>query len=195
MARPDDNSQMAKFLSILRECDGSAGNTALMHRLGWSEEEYWRLREKLLEEGLIIRGRGRGGSVILVEEENTESNSKNEDPVSGAIETLAAEKESDLYEPCLTVLREKWAQERNLHDVHVEITASQGRKKTGGIWTRPDIAAISVRTFTHWPGRIFDIWTFEIKPRWQFNVTGVFEAAAHSRSATHSYAMFQLPHM
>jgi len=28
---------------------------------------------------------------------------------------------------------------------------------------------------------------------WAFNVTGVFEAASHSRSATNSYAMFHVP--
>ncbi|WNG35366.1 hypothetical protein F0U61_18085 [Archangium violaceum] len=193
MGRPDDDFQRKRFLEVLRENGGSSGNTYLMSLLGWSEAEYWRLREKLIEDGFILRGRGRGGSVILVEElkqpEKNTFTGKTIDNGSGSIES----KEADLYEPCLKVLWEKWTQERGLHDVHIEITAAQGGKKTGGVWTRPDITAISMRTFTHWPGRTFDIWTFEIKPSWQFNITGVFEAAAHARTATHSFALFETP--
>ncbi len=193
MARPDDDFQMKKFLEVLRDHGGSAGNTYLMGFLNWSEAEYWRLREKLIEDGRILRGRGRGGSVVLVEDlKQPEKNSftgKVLDEEGGVPEA----KEADLYDPCLKVLQEKWSQERGLHDFHIEITAAQGGKKTGGVWTRPDITAISVRTFTHWPGRTYDIWTFEVKPSWQFNITGVFEAAAHARSATHSYALFETP--
>ncbi|HRI07294.1 MAG TPA: hypothetical protein PKW35_05730, partial [Nannocystaceae bacterium] len=70
--------------------------------------------------------------------------------------------------------------------------ANQGSRKTGGAWTRPDIVAISMRTFRHWPGRFFDLWTFEIKPKWSFNVIGVFEATAHARASTQSYAMYHI---
>lgn len=193
MGRPDDDFQRRKFLDVLRANEGSLGNTSLMNELGWTESEYWRLREKLIEDGVILRGRGRGGSVILADALKPSEKEILASPLIKTEPALLESKELDLYPPCLQTLREKWTQERGLHDVHVEITATQGAKKTGGVWTRPDITAISMRTFTHWPGRVFDIWTFEIKPRWQFNITGVFEAAAHARTATHSFALFEKP--
>lgn len=192
MGRPDDDAQLGKFLGVLRSLGGSAGNSRLMSDLGWSENEYWRLRDKLLDAGQLIRGRGRGGSVSIVETMPPQITTSQ--PSATAISTAGEiAEEADLYPPCKTVLEEHWAREINLQNCHVEITARQGRRATGGIWTRPDIAALSMRTFPHWPGRFFDIWTFEIKPIWAFDVTGVYEASAHSRSATHSYAMFHIP--
>ncbi|NVJ25793.1 MULTISPECIES: hypothetical protein [Myxococcus] len=193
--RPLDDSQRKKFLDVLTQMGGSSGNTSLMNELGWSEAEYWRLRDQLLEDGQILRGRGRGGSVVLVKEEKSPEVNVLTGPLPGtaASASLLDRTEADLYGPCLEVLREKWTKERGLHDVHIEITANQGNRKTGGVWTRPDITAISMRTFSHWPGRTFDIWTFEIKPRWEFNVTGIFEAAAHARTATHAFALLELP--
>lgn len=41
------------------------GNFALSKALGWSEEKYTRIKKQLLDEGTIIAGRGRGGSVAL----------------------------------------------------------------------------------------------------------------------------------
>ncbi|AKF86607.1 hypothetical protein MFUL124B02_30195 [Myxococcus fulvus 124B02] len=191
--RPVDDLQRKKFLEVLTQYGGSSGNTSLMNELGWSESEYWRLREQLIEEGQILRGRGRGGSVVLVKGLKPSEPNTLTGIVPATPEPLVDRAESDLYGPCLEVLKEKWTKERGLHDVHIELTANQGSRKTGGVWTRPDITAISVRTFSHWPGRTFDIWTFEIKPRWEFNVTGIFEAAAHARTATHAFALLQLP--
>jgi hypothetical protein len=77
--------------------------------------------------------------------------------------------------------------------IYFEITAKQGRKSTGGTWTRPDISAVSVRTFQHLPNKYLDIWTFEVKPVDGLDVTAVFEAAAHGSRATRSYALLQVP--
>lgn len=193
MPGPTDEAQQRKFLDTLTKHGGSAGNTNLMNQLGWSESEYWRLREKLIADGKILRGKGRGGSVTLVQE-STPTDTNVFTGVVTEPEPIRPEKtEASLYSPCLDVLKEKWTKERGLHDFHIEVTANQGSKKTGGVWTRPDITAISMRTFTHWPGRTFDIWTFEIKPEWEFNITGIFEAAAHARTATHAFALLETP--
>lgn len=192
MGRPLDEDQVDRLMAALRALSGAAGNYTLIEKLGWNEEEYWRIRDKAIARGLVVRGRGRGGSVSIVPEVPDKPA-----PAPAAPAVPAAQKdrsrESDLYGPCRKVLQSAWSEERGLQDCHIEITAHQGSKATGGDWTRPDIAAISMRTFTNWPGRFYDIWTFEIKPAWEFSVTGVFEAAAHSRSATHSYVMFHIP--
>lgn len=54
-----------RFLTLLRESGGSAGNGRLQVELGWQDETYRRVRDGLVEEGLVVRGRGRGGSVAL----------------------------------------------------------------------------------------------------------------------------------
>jgi len=54
-----------RFLEVLKELGGSAGNGRLREALGWQEDTYDRARDGLLEEGLIAKGRGRGGSVAL----------------------------------------------------------------------------------------------------------------------------------
>lgn len=49
-----------------------------------------------------------------------------------------------------------------------------------------------MRVFPNWPGRYYDLWTFEIKPTWQFNPMGIFEAAAHARRATHAWTLYHV---
>jgi hypothetical protein len=90
------------------------------------------------------------------------------------------------------VLRNAWKAEKRLSEATVEVTARQGRRDTGGTWTRPDITVLSMRTFRHLAGKHYDVWTFEIKPFNQVDVTGVFEAASHSRCANRSFVMFHV---
>lgn len=58
-------SRQERFLGLLKELGGSAGNGRLREALGWQEDTYDRARDALLEKGLIAKGRGRGGSVAL----------------------------------------------------------------------------------------------------------------------------------
>jgi type I restriction enzyme M protein len=53
------------FVSTLRKLRERVGNGYLRETLGWREERYWRVHGSLLEQGKIVRGRGRGGSVGL----------------------------------------------------------------------------------------------------------------------------------
>jgi len=45
----------------------SAGNHTLRERLGWDEDTYERIRQQLITQGRLEKGRGRGGSVRLVD--------------------------------------------------------------------------------------------------------------------------------
>jgi len=63
MARPTLNEDRKTFLSELRRLKTSAGNLALRAKLGWNETRYWKVHTSLVEEGRIVKGRGRGGSV------------------------------------------------------------------------------------------------------------------------------------
>jgi hypothetical protein len=54
-----------RFLSVLAELGGSAGNGRLQSALGWEDSTYWRVQPRLVDAGLVHKGRGRGGSVSL----------------------------------------------------------------------------------------------------------------------------------
>ena len=54
-----------RFIQALREAGGSAGNGRLLRDLGWQGDTYDSVREALVEDGVIVPGRGRGGSVRL----------------------------------------------------------------------------------------------------------------------------------
>lgn len=55
----------ARLIDLVPET-GSVGNVTLLRMLteeGWSEEQYWEIRNRLMERGVLATGRGRGGSV------------------------------------------------------------------------------------------------------------------------------------
>ena len=54
------------FLARLAETGGQAGNTSLRELLGWEQDRYETVKNHLISTGEIITGRGRGGSVRLV---------------------------------------------------------------------------------------------------------------------------------
>jgi len=60
-------SQAKRFIEMLKALDGKAGNQRLLNELGWAESTYQRIKGHLIDEGKIVPGRGRGGSVALAE--------------------------------------------------------------------------------------------------------------------------------
>ncbi len=54
------------FIDALTKLGGSTGNQKLQGTLGWPADCYDALKERLLQEGKIESGHGRGGSVKLV---------------------------------------------------------------------------------------------------------------------------------
>lgn len=99
--------------------------------------------------------------------------------------------ESDLYIPVAGALADGWARRESLRESIVEITAFQGRRQTGGFWTRPDVVVIGSKSHPYVPGRHMDLTTFEIKKSLDEAVQGVFEAAAHSVAAHRSVVLIQ----
>ena len=65
-----DAIRRTNFLAALKALGGSAGNAALRERLGWDEATYAAVKQGLLDEGTIVSGRGRGGSVALAGRED-----------------------------------------------------------------------------------------------------------------------------
>ena len=65
MPRPTDEE---RFLSRLLEDGSGIGNKSLREWLGWDEDKYLRVRDRLIDKGLIVRGPGQGGTVKLAPE-------------------------------------------------------------------------------------------------------------------------------
>lgn len=179
----------------IRTRGGHAGNVTLLRELGWAEETYWAIRDRLVDAGLLEVGRGRGGSVSLVATD-TPTAVSSMGPLSTP-GTIASDRqrvsEVELYEPVAEVLRKQWARDLRFRSHVVEVTARQGRRDTGGTWTRPDIVTAALRVFPHVPGKFFDIITFELKPFDGIDVTAVFEALSHRRAATQAYVWLHVP--
>jgi len=57
--------QIQHFIEALTTLGGSAGNQRLLEVLGWQESTYQHIKQRLIDEGRIRTGRGRGGSVAL----------------------------------------------------------------------------------------------------------------------------------
>ncbi len=95
--------RIQEFLVALEKMGGSCGNGSLRRQLGWEEEFYWKVQERLVGEGRVSPGRGRGGSVRLTEAENTESGS-----ATVVATTSTITKERNLYAPLKASIEGKW---------------------------------------------------------------------------------------
>lgn len=176
--------------------DGTTiGNAALREKLKaavdgdtFSQGDYWDLRNSLITDGKLEKARGRGGSVRRVPPV-TEAAVVTDVPAEGTTPVVTAT-EATLYEPFQKVIQNGYVPDNDLRPFIMEITAFQGRRNTGGRWTRPDVTLIAIQTFTYVPNKLFEVITFEIKPDLATALDGVFEAAAHSAFAHRSYLAF-----
>jgi len=179
----DLSDEARKMLQMIPPDGSSIGNSSLRSKMGLSVEEYWRVRDELLEAGLIQTGKGRGGSVSRT------ADSLEEPAVSRQASLVREEKE--LYEPLRTWLESNWGREaEKTGDFFcVKITAfPSGRMRESGKWSRPDVTAVQVNRFDYLPGSYIDVTSFEVKKHDDArDVAAVFEAAAHSRWVHSSY--------
>ncbi len=62
-----DQAQEDRFVAVLTELGGSAGNGRLREALAWDEQAYDAVKDALIAQGRLVPGRGRGGSVSLAD--------------------------------------------------------------------------------------------------------------------------------
>ena len=170
-----------EFLAHLPEDGSAVTNPTLRERLGWDSSRYQQVRDDLLKTGDIRIGRGRGGLVRLA----SAAKGTKPDAASSSVSQQPTKGELGLYADFQKGL-EKWAHDQAWTNHFVEQVANQGRRKTGGVWTRPDFVVVGVQKYDYTPGVIRDIETFEVKLA-TAGPDAVFETAAHSRFATKSH--------
>jgi type I restriction enzyme M protein len=87
--------------------DGAVGNRTLFRNLqradgSWTEELFWAIRNRLIERGLLERGRGKGGSVRKPKTiAPGKAAPRTAEPIAAQIRA-----ERDLYEPMGKVIKE-----------------------------------------------------------------------------------------
>jgi len=124
---PEDVAKYKPLLIELLPTDGKAvGNISLIPRFAAKvrerlsvepkEEDYWEVRNALITEGTIGKGRGKGGSVYLVNAlaEKEKEKKREKRP-----------RESDLYGPFFTVIKDTWAKENGIQHFIIQQTAAQ----------------------------------------------------------------------
>lgn len=173
----DDKSIEIEMIALITKEGKAVGNKTLIADLrkkakDLTDDDYWRIRNKLIEEGKISKARGKGGAVYLLDIE--QSDNKKDDNKKNRI------KERDLYSPFLKVINNYWVKENDIEEYISECTAEGGGKKTGGKWTRPDITLISIKNYQYVYGKIMEVITFEIKPEDNYGIASVFETASQS---------------
>jgi hypothetical protein len=174
------------FMKKLREIGGSAGNKALRETLNWPDEKYFRVRRLLIEEGLVEIGRGKGGSVYLLDSQEQEHNAG----ISKA--ELSYEKyEKDHYIKVASKIESQLKED--FEAAVVDQAAHQGGKLTGGKWSRPDILAVTVQKFEYIVEDEFLLRSYEVKRSDSVDTDAVAEAAAHRRLAQLAYLVI-VPH-
>jgi hypothetical protein len=188
----EPNADGQALLKHVPENGDPVGNTSLRKSLGWDDTKFWSVRDELIEEKILILGRGRGGSVRrnIKPVEQEEPSEVQEAVVSEEDERRT---EQDFYKPIEKVLNEKWSKDLLLEEFFIQITAKQGRRETGGTWTRPDIVAIYVSNYQNIPGKFVNVATFEVKTHHNCDVTAIYEALAHLRTATSAYVLIVVP--
>src|SRR5579871_3864535 len=176
---PDVTALERQLLEKIPTDGTGVGNTRLIRDLGWQEQDYWDVRNRLVDRGVLEVGRGRGGSVRRVTTTapvaptlTVSPDAKGASPEAEP-STAGRNREAELYEPIAKVLDERWVRDRRFESSIVQVTALQGRRPTGGKWSRPDIAIATLSTYPYVPGRHFDVITFEVKPPDAIDVTAV----------------------
>lgn len=81
MARISDED---RFLSFVPEDGAGIGNGSLCDQLGWDSDKYWRVRERLIEKGIVAKAPGRGGAVKRILAEVTAGEDPSDDSSTGS---------------------------------------------------------------------------------------------------------------
>lgn len=164
--------------------DGSSiGGLRLRSLLDLDNETYTRARTELDAASLIVRGRGRGGTIARTTAKSEPS------PASRA---RLVGKESELYDPFVEWLQAELEGQPGF--AHAKRTASpKGWASGSGKWSRPDVTAVQVTTYEWLPQVTVEVLSYEIKRFTDAQkLESVYEAAAHQRWAHRASLVVEL---
>jgi hypothetical protein len=145
------NDYKQTLLSLIPAFPQNIGNSALRTKLrsrfdpegdALSDDDYWELRNSLIDDGLIEQGRGRGGSVhrIAAAEEENPKVATTEEVTAAAVAGIT-KPESALYEPFHNSIKVGYVQNYRINTFISEINRVSGEARH---WrkmdtSRPDV--------------------------------------------------------
>lgn len=174
----EQDQKLAKELLKKVPRDGSKiGNSSLRAELDWKDDRYWRIRNALIDYGLLETGRGKGGSVGRI---SSTAQSRKDD---GKEQRIYSAIEKMLYE---------WARDQGYTEKKDILITKTAYQKKGGRWTNPDFVAAGFRSLPYIHGNQIDLFSFEIKRGWA-DATSVYEAVAHQRFVNYAYLLVAEP--
>ena len=99
-------AQKDRLIAALTKLGGSAGNGRLRDVLQWGETTYDAVKDELVAEGVLGKGRGRGGSLFLIDgaapevdkadDDSTDLPEEDDDDEEGSVTLLKAQMNTDL---------------------------------------------------------------------------------------------------
>ena len=175
---------LARHLWVAVPVDGSPIGNRSLRRVTktFTNPDYTSARNALRDVGLVQLGGGRSGSVFRVVA----------DPTAVAPASSAGF-ELSLYASIVPRLEQMTIDDSRFDARPVVCrTGLQGRKKTGGAWTRPDITVVAFKKFRVLTGGHLEVHTYEVKTGAGFDVTALHEARSHRRNAHRSYVLVDI---
>lgn len=154
---------------------------------GQTEAQYWtayyEAEQALVDDGAVERRRGRAGGIYRIDDQKSNGRTSSQ----GFAEDARLEKAA--YQPALDALLSRWKEEAGYKSVFGAITSDQGRRKTGGRWTQPDIVICTVSDWIFSSRPEGEIRTIEVKRFESLDVLAVYEALSHKNQAHYAYLL------
>lgn len=150
-------------------------------------QQYRVTEQNLVDQGRIERRRGRTGGIYLVDQLTLQGEQLEEVAAQQVVQERRGERAH--YDNICRTIGGAWSQEFGFKKVICAVTAHQGRKDTGGRWTRPDMIVCTVSDWLFWPSPQGEVRTVEVKLFKALDVTAVYEAVAHRSQSHFSYLL------
>jgi hypothetical protein len=172
-----------KILEVLPKDGSMMGNISLRNRLGLDTSEFQKAKLQLQEQGKVVVGKGKGGSIGLVEISI---------PISKPIIISGVKSESELYPHIKKYFDEEWGPGYTTPDYYCSIiTATTKGHRIRGLWSRPDVSILTVTKYQFLPTKLVEVTTIEAKRYGDATPQAVFETASHSKFAHQSYLIIE----
>jgi hypothetical protein len=194
MATSDHGQLREALLGVLPE-DGSpipnaAAKSLVSRRLSRLVEdaEYFEARDELLQQRLVGRVRGQGGSVYLLGDQAAGADQEE-------LETSAEPSERELMAPFGVALAGSFCASLDLPRSSplpiIEDISTKGPRR--GVWARPDYTLVSLTSYSVLPGAHVDVHVFELKNEAGGGLKAVHEALAQARFANFAHLAWFMP--
>lgn len=171
------SSNRDRVIWLLQE-QGRSSNRYVRSTLNFSDESYAKIRQELLDQGLVEKVKGQGGGIQLTKLGLKE--------VALPAAKSAVQNEKALYTPFAKVLKSE-----SLENEEPALVIDTSALRKSGKWSNPDVTKISIRKFPILRTHRILVTTYELKQWKRWSIQSVFEAASQRRFAHESYVVLE----